>query len=134
MDKISAPGSTTLPVVKTNDLYIRQTYKGLYDAILGEFDDNRPYDPESQKYIVVTGTSGIGKSVFLVYWAIRLLAESDDDNPPIVIFHTKRIEKCYVFGGCSAVRSGDVKDFEPFLDLSASPKTLFFGDPLISGR
>src|SRR5690606_12622138 len=99
------------------------------------------------KQIVLTGTSGIGKSVFLVYLTIRLLAESDDDEPPIIIFHTKQSTKCIAFGGYSTVRSGDIEDFAPFLTLpetwyivdsspnpaldkartviSASPKTLF---------
>ncbi|KAG0051527.1 hypothetical protein BGZ83_003608 [Gryganskiella cystojenkinii] len=117
MDRFSAPSGTTLPVVDTNDLYIRQTYKDLYKTILGDFEKAGPYDPESRNHIVVAGTSGIGKSAFLVFFAIRLLAESDDSNPPLVIFHTKRNDKCYVFGGCSIVRSGKIDNFEPFLSL-----------------
>lgn len=151
MDKISAPSGTLLPVVGTNDLYVRQAYKDLYDTILGKFENKEnnvsPKSSAVQKHIVVTGTSGIGKSAFLVYFAIRLLAESDDVNPPMIIFHTKRSAECYVYGGCSEVRSGNIKDFRPFLRLpdtwylvdsspdpvldraktviSASPKTLF---------
>ncbi|OAQ25248.1 hypothetical protein K457DRAFT_1835879 [Linnemannia elongata AG-77] len=124
MDKISAPHGTKLPVVNTNELFIRETYKELHDTILGRFDNARAGN-ETQNQIVVTGTSGIGKSAFLVYFAIRLLAESDDDNPLMIIFHTKRSSKCYAFGGRSAVRSGDIKDFEPFLSL---PDTWYFVD------
>ncbi|KAK5801644.1 hypothetical protein F5H01DRAFT_384180 [Linnemannia elongata] len=124
MDKISAPQGTKLPVVNTNELFIREAYKDLHDTILGTFDNARAGN-ETQKHIVVTGTSGIGKSAFLVYFAIRLLAESDDDNPPMIIFHTKRSSKCYAFGGRSAVRSGDIEDFEPFLSL---PDTWYFVD------
>ncbi|KAH7057951.1 hypothetical protein BKA57DRAFT_418711 [Linnemannia elongata] len=124
MDKLSAPYGTLFPVVGTNELFIREAYKDLHDTILGTFDNARAGN-EMQKHIVVTGTSGIGKSAFLVYFAIRLLAESDDDNPPMIIFHTKRSSKCYAFGGRSAVRSGDIKDFEPFLSL---PDTWYFVD------
>ncbi|KAG0273941.1 hypothetical protein BGZ97_010591, partial [Linnemannia gamsii] len=50
---------------------------------------------------------------------------SNDDNPPIIIFHTKRSAKCYVYGGLSTVRSGNIEDFEPFLSL---PETWYFVD------
>ncbi|KAG0272311.1 hypothetical protein BGZ95_011952, partial [Linnemannia exigua] len=124
MDKLSAPYGTLFPVVDTNELFIREAYKDLYDTILGTFDNAQPGN-ETQKHIVVTGTSGIGKSAFLVYFAIRLLAESDDDNPPMIIFHTNRSSTCYAFGGRSAVCSGDIKDFKPFLSL---PDTWYFVD------
>ncbi|KAG0022275.1 hypothetical protein BGZ82_011068 [Podila clonocystis] len=125
MNRLSAPPSRTLPVVETNDLYVREAFKDLYDTILGTFEDGRPYDPDVRKHVVVTGTSGIGKSAFLVYFAIRLLAESDDDNPPMIIFHTKRKEQCFVFGGRSAVRYGNIEDFMPFLSL---PDTWYLVD------
>jgi hypothetical protein len=84
--------------------------------------------------VVVTGTSDIGKSAFLVYLAIRFLAESNDDNPPIIIFHTKRSAECYVYGGLSTVRSGDIEDFKPFLSLT---DTWYFVDsspyPILDG-
>ncbi|KAF9279970.1 hypothetical protein BGZ88_012439 [Linnemannia elongata] len=116
MDKLSAPRGSIFPVVGTDELFIRKSYKDLHDTILETFENAHARNA-IQKHIVVTGTSGIGKSAFLVYFAIRLLAESDDDNPPMIVFHTKRSEKCYVFGGRSTVRSGSIKDFEPFLSL-----------------
>lgn len=144
MDKLSTPKDSDFPVVHASDLYIRQTYKDLYDKILQMFKNSQ------EKQIVVTGTAGIGKSVFLIYLAIRLLAESNDDNPPIIIYHTKSSKICFVFGGCSTVRSGNIEDFAPFLTLadtwyfvdsslgpvldkartviSVSPKTLFSED------
>ncbi|KAH7053616.1 hypothetical protein BKA57DRAFT_257103 [Linnemannia elongata] len=146
MGKLSAPRDSIFPIVGTDELFIRKAYKELHDTIIGTFENAHARNA-IQKHIVVTGTSGIGKSAFLVYFAIRLLAESDDDNPPMIVFHTKRSEKCYIFGGRSTVRSGSIKDFEPFLSLpdtwylvdsspdpvldraktiiSASPKTLF---------
>ncbi|KAG0249979.1 hypothetical protein DFQ27_009685, partial [Actinomortierella ambigua] len=148
MDKLSAPHGTLLPVVETNELYVRETYRDLYDAILGTFENNPSY---INKRIVVTGIPGIGNSAFLVYFTIRLLAESDDDNPPIIIFHTNWSTKCYAFGGRSSVTTGNIEDFKPFLSLpdtwyladssrdprldraktiiSASPKTLFSDVP-----
>ncbi|KAF8910309.1 hypothetical protein BGZ58_005912, partial [Dissophora ornata] len=144
LDKIKAPLGSKFPVVQAGDLYVRQTYKELYGDILKMFKEE-----DGEKQIVVTGTSGIGKSVFLVYLVIRLLVESDVDNPPIIIFHTKQSKKCFAFGGYSTVRSGDIDDFAPFLTLpdtwylvdsspepvldkartviAASPKTLFSG-------
>ncbi|RUS12980.1 hypothetical protein BC937DRAFT_86541, partial [Endogone sp. FLAS-F59071] len=102
-----------LPVVNMRNLYVREVYKNLYSIVTENFLD----DPgEGNSCIVITGTSGIGKSVFLIYFAIRLLAESDGNNPPIIIFHTKENSKCYVFGGTSTIRFGRIDDFKAFLD------------------
>lgn len=120
MDIISTSGNSTFPIVQASDLYVRETYKELYAKILDTFEKK-----QGEKQIVVTGTSGIGKSVFLVYLAIRLLAESDCDNPPIIIFHTKQSTKCLAYGGLSTVRYGDIKDFAPFLTL---PETWYLVD------
>ncbi|KAK5796922.1 hypothetical protein F5H01DRAFT_401352, partial [Linnemannia elongata] len=121
MDKISAPRGILLPVVGTSDLYVREAYKDLYDIIVDKFENNRPCTGnEVEKHIIVTG-----KSAFLVYFAIRLLAESDNDNPPIIVFHTKQSAECYVFGGRSTVRSGNIEAFKPFLSL---PDTWYFVD------
>ncbi|KAF9119824.1 hypothetical protein BG015_006224 [Linnemannia schmuckeri] len=122
---MSAPDSTIFPIVETADLYVRQTYKDLYNTILGRFQGDGFQDPEILSRIIVAGTSGIGKSAFLVYFAVRLLAECADDKPPIIIFHTKRSDKCYVFGGCFTVRYGSLEDFEPFLSL---PNTWYLAD------
>ncbi|GJJ72954.1 hypothetical protein EMPS_05312 [Entomortierella parvispora] len=107
LGEITATGDLKFPIVQAGDLYIRDTYRELYGAIVKTFESgvNR---------IIVTGTSGIGKSVFLVYLAIRLLAESDT----IVIFHTNRGDECYAFGGRWTVRYGKIEDFRPFLTLS----------------
>ncbi|KAI1312990.1 hypothetical protein EDD11_002811 [Mortierella claussenii] len=124
VDKLSAPRDSILPVVHTTDLYVREAYKELHRTILSTFDNSRQ-GVEVRKHVVVIGTSGIGTSAFLVYFAIRLLAESSDDNPPIIIFHTKRRAECYVFGGRSIFRSGNIEDFIPFLNL---PDTWYFVD------
>ncbi|KAG0358123.1 hypothetical protein BG005_002717 [Podila minutissima] len=129
MDKLSAPRSARFPGIGTNDLYVRQAYKDLFDKILGKFENNH----EFKKHVIVTGTSGIGNSAFLVYFAIRLLAESDESNPPMIIFHTNYREECYIFGGHTTVRYGNIDDFRPFLNL---PDTWYLVDgslkPLLS--
>ncbi|KAF9147746.1 hypothetical protein BGX20_006565, partial [Mortierella sp. AD010] len=115
MDLISSPPRTTLPVIAMRDLYVRQAYKDLYDRIEEEFSG--PVDVEDENHVVVTGTAGIGKSAFLVYFIIRILATSSEDNPPVIVFQEKESTKCYVFGGISTVRRGDLEDFIPFLQL-----------------
>ncbi|KAG0326041.1 hypothetical protein BG004_003046, partial [Podila humilis] len=57
--------------------------------------------------------------------AIRLLAESDSDNPRILIYQTNSIGDCYAFGGRTNIRFGTLEDFEPFLDL---PDTWYLVD------
>ncbi|KAF9160364.1 hypothetical protein BGX20_002544 [Mortierella sp. AD010] len=122
LKKFSAPNKKFLPVVGTPDLYIRREYPSLYKTIISQF--KVPPTSLSQNRLVVTGTPGIGKSAFLVYFTIRLLAESDDIDPPFIIFHTKRNSKCFIYTGGSpqhsAVYSGAIEDFEGFISL---PKT-----------
>ncbi|KAG0270796.1 hypothetical protein BGZ95_001516, partial [Linnemannia exigua] len=127
VNQLLAPLGCSFPVVETNDLYVRKAYKDLHHTILETFEGKgAPTGNNANKRIVVTGTSGIGKSTFLVYFAIRILAESNDNNPPIIIFQTTRSSgKCYVFGGRSTVRSGDIAAFEPLLNL---PDTWYFVD------
>ncbi|KAG0247513.1 hypothetical protein BG011_001367 [Mortierella polycephala] len=122
---LSTPrGSGTLfPVINTENLYVRQAYKDLYDEIDKQF--NSTVNDNAQKHVVVTGTSDIGKSAFLVYFTIRLLATSSDDNPSIVIFQERRGSVCYIYGGPSTLRYGDIEDFRPFLDL---PETWYLVD------
>ncbi|RUO96576.1 hypothetical protein BC936DRAFT_141808 [Jimgerdemannia flammicorona] len=82
--------------------------------------------------ITVTGTSGIGKSAFLVYFTIRLLAESDGENPPIIIFHAKGEDsECYAFGGKTTFRAGSIIDFAPLLRL---PETWYLADSVSHPR
>ncbi|KAF9085116.1 hypothetical protein BGX27_003549 [Mortierella sp. AM989] len=105
IDLISSPSKTILPVIGMRQLYVRQEYKDLYNEIDKKF--NGSVKEGVKKHMVVTGTEGIGKSVFLVYFTIRILATSSEDNPPIIIFQEKERSKCYAFGGLSTVRSCD---------------------------
>ena len=69
--------SGVLPVINKLELYIRKSYIELYKHI------EKPFLPD----FVIIGTSGVGKSTFLVYVITRLLVTSKE--PPIVIFHTR---------------------------------------------
>ncbi|KAF9111592.1 hypothetical protein BGX27_004682 [Mortierella sp. AM989] len=103
LDLISGPSKTKLPVTDTKDHYVRQAYRDLYDEFGEKFEIT---DDECMKRLVVTGTLGIGKSVFLVYFTIRILITSREDEPATVIFQEKGGSKCYAFGGLSTVRHG----------------------------
>lgn len=120
---ISAPSNNKLPVVCRPNLYVREAYKDLYTYITVTFKDIPTED--IQNLLIITGTSGIGKSAFLIYLTIRLLIESNNEGPPIIIFHTKEGSKCYAFGGTSTLRVGSITDFEHFLEL---PETWYLVD------
>src|SRR5205809_602329 len=74
---------------------------------------------------LLTGTSGIGKSCFLIYTTIRLLSESDENNPQIIFFQPKSGDIFYCFVGTSFVRSGVYDDFEVFF---RHPNVWYFVD------
>ncbi|KAF9276326.1 hypothetical protein BGZ74_003687 [Mortierella antarctica] len=56
MDTISAPPHSRLPIVNTKDLYVRQAFEDLYGAILRNFKNNGPDDPELEEHVVVSDT------------------------------------------------------------------------------
>ncbi|KAF9920537.1 hypothetical protein BGZ65_011171, partial [Modicella reniformis] len=116
-----------IPVIKAEELYVRKVYKDVYRKTTSLFDITDVNDMHSIR-TVVTGTSGTGTSAFLVYAAIRILAESRG-GPPIVVFHTGREDsRCYAFGiheGRTTVRKGNFRDFDPFLNL---PETWYLAD------
>ncbi|KAG0271457.1 hypothetical protein BGZ97_011248, partial [Linnemannia gamsii] len=53
MNKLSAPHGSILPIVSTDELYIRRAYKDLHDTILGTFE-NACAGNKTQKHVVVT--------------------------------------------------------------------------------
>lgn len=121
---IYSPYPSLLPIVNKHKLYIRESYIKLYNYIMTIFAD-KPLEA-AQNRIIVTGTSGIGKSAFLVYFIVRLLAEKPGNQSPIILFHTKSpTSECYAFGGDSFLRVGTIKDFKPFLYL---PETWYLVD------
>ena len=73
---------TTLSKVKA--LFIRDSYKKLYSLIVDSFKD---------KDVVVTGTPGIGKTLFLVYFLMRYMRENDD----FTVLLCKHSSETYVY-------------------------------------
>ena len=59
------------PVINQNKLFIRQCYHDLYDIVI-----KTPVLHTKPIRILLTGTPGIGKSTFLIYFIIRYLYES----------------------------------------------------------
>ncbi|KAI8606756.1 hypothetical protein EDD21DRAFT_422126 [Dissophora ornata] len=107
LDSMSNP-SARFPAVATKNPYVRQGYKDFYDGV-SKGCMNDPTSP-GLKRLILTGTSGIGKSAFLAYFTIRILATSSEGNPPIVIFQDKSSIDCFAYGGTI---------------ISASPETLY---------
>src|SRR5205085_9827128 len=84
-----------------HQLFVRPDYLELYDIIVN-----------TGSRIHLTGSPGIGKSSFLVYFAIRLLSESTDETPNTVVFQTNNGQKeWYFFYGTSVARCGTIDDF-----------------------
>jgi hypothetical protein len=73
---------------------------------------------------LLTGTPGIGKSTFLVYFIIRYLYESTRAHNPskdVVIFQPARSgDEFYAFAGPNIVRMGTYSDFHAFFLLSTT--------------
>ncbi|KAG4039357.1 hypothetical protein PC123_g25092 [Phytophthora cactorum] len=65
-----------LPLTECQQLYIRSSYKSIAAQALSKMDPNR------RKYAVITGTPGIGKSVF-VYYVLWLLIK---DKNRVLLF------------------------------------------------
>ncbi|OWZ13447.1 Crinkler (CRN) [Phytophthora megakarya] len=61
--------SALLPLTERNTLYVRSSYKSIANQALLKVD------PIRRKYAVVTGTPGIGKSVFVYYVMWRLIKD-----------------------------------------------------------
>ncbi|CAG8596254.1 6061_t:CDS:2, partial [Acaulospora morrowiae] len=95
---IQHPDRKPLAVIKEHVLYVRKSYKDLYHIV-----NNEKYDPR----FLISGTSGVGKSCFLIYLLIRLLCNKTDAT---VIFRPVEENLLYCF------RDSDlfVGDFEEF--------------------
>jgi len=96
------------PITKNSKLYVRKCYPDLYNIIKGGIS--------KVVNIAITGTPGIGKSCFLLYFILQLLYESTDDEPNIVIFHPEP-NVCYCYYGTELAYTGSYNDFTNFLDI-----------------
>jgi hypothetical protein len=124
----------TFPVTDQRALLVRKCYHELYDIII-----KSPITTTKPLRILLTGTSGIGKSTFLIYFIIRHLYESiiapnSKKNPvisssgmrDILIFQPAQSDnKFYAFAGPNIVRTGTYSDFEAFFLL---PTTWYLVD------
>jgi hypothetical protein len=112
------------PVINKQALFVRKCYHELYD-ILTKLQTT---DVEPVR-ILLTGTPGIGKSTFLIYFIIRYLYEStrvpdSSENPAVrdvLIFQPANSEnEFYAFAGPNIVRKGTRSDFEALFLLSTT--------------
>ena len=66
---IQHPDRKQLAVIKEHVLYVRESYRDLYHIVTNENCNPR---------LLISGTSGVGKSCFLIYLLIRLLCNKTD--------------------------------------------------------
>ena len=98
--------STNPLPINHKSLYVRTSYNSP-SGNLKDLGQNR---------VCLIGTSGIGKSTFLLYCIIRLVHDMTGD-PPIIILHSDR-PNVYVFAGTTNLLLGSFDNFRPFLQLS----------------
>ncbi|CAG8636861.1 11815_t:CDS:2 [Paraglomus brasilianum] len=105
------------PVIGEATLFVRKSYRDLYKIISGHYGSK--YDIR----ILLSGTSGMGKSTFLLYFLIRFLNEF---NNRIVVFHpqTKNQFPYYAFTK-NFVRGITAMEIFDFLDLK---ETVYLAD------
>jgi hypothetical protein len=101
-----------LAVVKKQALYIRKAYEDLYHIVTKENVDPR---------FLISGTSGVGKSCFLIYLLIRLLCNKQNAT---VIFKSKKSNLLYCFEN-TKLRTGS---FEEFSEQLYNSKTWYLVD------
>lgn len=81
-----------MPLTELRKLYVRPSYKVIAEQALSKVDPNR------RKYVVITSTPGIGKSVFLYYVMWRLIKEKKRvlflTRKPPIYFDGRTIWKC----------------------------------------
>ena len=107
------------PVIKQNALFVRKCYHELYDIIT-----KLPIAGVPDLRILLTGTPGIGKSTFLIYFIIRYLYESTrapNSSKGVLIFQpAQSVGEFYAFASPNIVRKGTYSDFEAFFLLSTT--------------
>ncbi|KAG3161418.1 hypothetical protein PI126_g6450 [Phytophthora idaei] len=81
-----------LPLTERQTLYIRSSYKSIAAQALSKVDPNR------RKYAVITGTPGVGKSVFVYYVMWRLIKDKKrvlfTTRQPPIYFDGSTIHEC----------------------------------------
>jgi hypothetical protein len=118
---IRHPQDKPLAVIGKSAIYVRESYEDLYYLIT-----NRASKGSDHKFLV-TGTSGIGKSCFLIYFLVRLLCEYKDVT---IIFQPIQSEVFYCFEDLN-LSSGSYDDFSIKLQSS---ETWYLADGIISPK
>nr|CAG8607904.1 10953_t:CDS:2 [Entrophospora candida] len=108
-----------LAVIEKEVLFVRKSYKFLYNEL------KRKSSKGGINKFLITGTSGIGKSCFLIYVLIQLLCED-----ATVIFQPFNDEYLYCFENLTMI-SGKYYDFLYLLNKSA---TWYLADGIISPK
>jgi len=125
------------PVINQRALFVRKCYHELYEIVT-----KLPIAIGQSDRILLTGTPGIGKSTFLIYFTIRYLYEStmvpssrkkdkrsvtsSGRTRDVLIFQPANSEnEFYAFAGPNIVRMGTYSDFEAFFLL---PTTWYLVD------
>ena len=104
--------SGDLAIIDEPALYVRQAYKDFYRFVTNPLPDPR---------FLITGTSGVGKSCFLLYLLIQLLCNFDNVT---VVYHPRQGKLCYCFEN-SNLKVGETSDF---LDRLHSRDTWYLVD------
>ena len=114
------------PVINQKALFVRKCYHELYEIVT-----KPPITVTRPVRILLTGTPGIGKSTFLVYFIIRHLYDqrsviSSGRMREVLIFQPAESQnEFYAFAGPNIVRKGTYSDFEAFFLL---PTTWYLVD------
>ncbi|PKY53291.1 hypothetical protein RhiirA4_425906 [Rhizophagus irregularis] len=108
----------TLAVVERRLLFVRKIYKLLYSELKKKSKDGLT------KFLI-TGTSGIGKSCFLIYILMQLLYEGST-----IIFQPVNDEYFYCFQNLKLIRG----EYNDFLDILSSPDIWYLADGITSPK
>jgi hypothetical protein len=106
------------PVIKQQALFVRKCYHELYDIVI-------KLATSEDAQILLTGTPGIGKSTFLIYFIIRHLHESTTASDVLIFQPAESDDEFYAFASPNIVRKGTYLDFEAFFLL---PTTWYLVD------
>jgi len=105
------------------EFYVRESYETYYDTIRNLWQGTGPVDLE-KNYITVTGTPGIGKSIFYIYFFQRWRKEFPQQTIVTAAFNNRlKLEECKVFkpGQLTGTRVAIIPFIEGALHLYDGP-------------
>ncbi|GES86557.1 hypothetical protein GLOIN_2v55951 [Rhizophagus clarus] len=108
---IKHPSNLELPVIERSSLYVRKAYVELYDLI-AKYGSVKA--PNLKHKFLLTGTSGVGKSCFMIYLLIRIMREQDSTA---VIYQHSVSNVFYCFENFD-VKTGDYEEFSYLFESS----------------